>query len=66
MLSHKTDVPFSNGWWSRTFSVSNHDLNEVELMILKQFRIVVPNALYKRYYDAIVKILEYKDPETQQ
>ncbi|KAA6373234.1 MAG: hypothetical protein EZS28_031239 [Streblomastix strix] len=70
MLSHKSisDVPFSNGWWSRTFGVSNHDLNEVELMILKQlqFRIVIPTTLYKRYYDAIVKRLEYKDPETQQ
>ncbi|KAA6367033.1 MAG: hypothetical protein EZS28_037441, partial [Streblomastix strix] len=70
MLSHKSisDVPFSNGWWSRTFGVSNHDLNEVELMILKQlqFRIVIPSALYQRYYDALVKRLEYKGDETQQ
>ncbi|KAA6386561.1 MAG: hypothetical protein EZS28_017909 [Streblomastix strix] len=70
MLSHKSisDVPYSNGWWSRTFGVSIHDLNEVELMILKQlqFRIVIPTALYKRYYDALVKRLEYKGPETQQ
>ncbi|KAA6369687.1 MAG: hypothetical protein EZS28_034786 [Streblomastix strix] len=70
MLSHKSisDVPYSNGWWSRTFDVSNHDLNEVELMILKQlqFRVTIPTALYQRYFDALVKILEYKGDETQQ